>query len=339
MKKTVIFSLFLITLTCIRIPAAAQSLRPWSEGPLRWEEFQRGAAATGVNGVITWQDSIRVVKDGYKSYRYRDLHSFFNSSYSSAEPELMTETQLKRQQDFFDLSEYYARKLRDTCLTGIGNYESVRNTFWQNCLEDFEQGKTDPATVAGELQKEPFSPKSFSYTTKRTSFFNLAFDNRFLTLADDRFSFYAPSVSLEGGFKWRWYSILFGVELGLENKIDFKTKASSWSAQYLSFGLDLYKTERFCVTGYLGGGIAMLKMKKAGANIVISHERPVSRLIFRGDYLLRSFIHFDKASPSRDDIRLFVSVGSDQMYFPEQMSLTFPVLIGVSINSSRIKLQ
>lgn len=92
-----------------------QSLREWDKGPLQKTEFLEAARGdTAFFSCVWFQKHVRVKTDKITAFHYTDVQNIFLPFTSVICGDEITEEQLQTFQKEFDLSEFYARELRDT---------------------------------------------------------------------------------------------------------------------------------------------------------------------------------------------------------------------------------
>ena len=112
--SSIVLLLLAIQVSGQNIPRG-QSLREWDKGPLEKTEILESARGDTAFFSCVWlQKHVRVKTDRITAFHYTDVQNIFLPSTTVVCGDEITEEQLHSFQKEFDLSEFFARKLRDT---------------------------------------------------------------------------------------------------------------------------------------------------------------------------------------------------------------------------------
>lgn len=144
----------------------AQNSKLWTEGPLQWSDFKtvEQPCDTSSLAFLSLNYAEKVVRDGFTTYRYDDVHATFNKDLSWVSPDFRTDDELARNQAYFDYVESLARDIRSGLLLGSRQrhdlekeaakaVKSIRGEIMQ--AEDLSVYAVEPDDF--DISKHPFS--------------------------------------------------------------------------------------------------------------------------------------------------------------------------------------
>lgn len=152
--KAVRLSLLLLFLSVQVLGQTARDYaRDWDLGRLCKEDFAVSAREDSSYFSVLWIKDHARVKKGSVIYRYLDIRNAFLPGGSVVGKEGLTEDQMLLFQREFDLSEQYARKLRDTLLLMPSH---LRKKVWnQKVSEYYSEGKVRAAQMDADFYPGP----------------------------------------------------------------------------------------------------------------------------------------------------------------------------------------
>lgn len=98
----------------------AQNAKLWTDGPLQWSDFKTAVQPCDTSSLafLSLNYAEKVVRDGFTTYRYNDVHATFNKDLSWVSPDFRNDDELARNQAYFDYVESLARGIRAGLLLG-----------------------------------------------------------------------------------------------------------------------------------------------------------------------------------------------------------------------------
>lgn len=321
---------------------AVDSTRSWSEGPLRWEEFQGDGSFQEMNAlsVISWQEQTQKERVGYIRYYYPVIHAVFHPIYSFVKEGCNTPAELQRQQNLFNLNEYFARAFRDSLVHGVSNVAETRSLFNRRCTDAFE--KNDSAFLSKldtDLSEDSFTPSTFTWASGNGFLFEMGYSYRYLPVAPERFNHNANGLDFRFGYIFDNLSVVFDWSPHLPSVR--KRAITTFDAQVLSFGYTFLRKERFSLTACLGGGIGDYHMIREDDPIELFTKDLESGFIhesLQAEYTIASFIMVNKGSPERNDLRLFVRLGSDQLILSDGIVPSLALNFGLNFTTNHLRI-
>lgn len=114
LARAVLMAVFVILLP---LAGNAQNIRPWTEGPLDWNDFGKSAAPYDYTELVpSWNKTEVRKKVGKRTFIFTDIHASLDSSMNIVGKEAATPELLKIHQRAFDICEFIAEGFRDSLL-------------------------------------------------------------------------------------------------------------------------------------------------------------------------------------------------------------------------------
>lgn len=249
-------------------PSFQQSVRPWSEGPLRWDEFQgtiNADSATHIDHLsLSTEVEVADEKVGNTRYLYPKFVTYFNRAESWARPQFENDTILRFHQLLFDMRELYGRRATieynrssgDVQLDQLASFYFRQFENRAKVIQDetrygsnAEKFSYHAADVALDLMKTQFDPVTALDGASLGMNGNLAFGANAMFPISEYFSqAFGFNMYLAAGWKQHQWGLDMTFGFGAEAEKDFDTK-NGWIMEGQSLNVyQVYATYAYCTS-------------------------------------------------------------------------------------------
>ena len=319
----------------------AQTSKLWTDGPLQWNDFKtlEQPCDTSSQAFLSLGYAEKVVRDGFTTYRYDDVHATFNKDASWVSPDFRTDDELARNQAYFDYVESLARGIRSGLLQGSGQRHDLEK-------EAAEAVKSIRGEImqADDLSVYAVGPDDFDISKLAFSYGNPTADFSagagvvlpFASLG--RLVGPVAALSLSEGVDFGKASVMleeyFGAGMstgnyaGVGGKNDPSRTVPYFSA-FLKGGYTLLDAGRISLSAVAGAGYSSLTFNKfKTGGLTLSEGICV-------DFLLHRSLYYTLERPCGYDQSIRLKLYADQMksatgkFIPSlNLSLSFDILVG-----------
>ena len=209
MKRLIITLLFCLPMALS--PAFGQPLRYWTDGPLTWEDFSRvDTAGCRPFLSVSWKEQKVLLKEGKTHYEYYRIQTLVNPKSSLVSVEWMTPDELRKQQELFNLTEWFGRSLRDTLLVPSRPMRDYIREFTVRRKQEGERllkGSIPPVSLA---QPDPFDIRQVPFRRFRMGI-GASFDAGISFPLSDMVNLTMPLVTVAPSVELGWDRFFLGV--------------------------------------------------------------------------------------------------------------------------------
>lgn len=150
-------------------PCFGQGYRYWSEGPLTWKDFNLADSLDAKpNLSVSWIKDYSVVKSRKTTFKFLEISTVATYGNSYVGKSNITDDNLRKQQDYFNLAEWIGRAMRDSLLSSPLSPKELTKRAAQRLKEEGErlfgeEGLTviPPGKDSFDITSFPCSPSKF----------------------------------------------------------------------------------------------------------------------------------------------------------------------------------
>ena len=361
MKK---IALILFSSLVFAVCSVGQNLRPWTAGPLTWDDFQAPGYA---DSSATSHAAFSLIRENKKIktkgtiYKYRDIRAAIDPSQSWVKPEGKNDGELQARQQEFDILQYYATLYRDdfmfyddTVMSPLENYfyaEAKHNLPVTAYMDQFKAA-VEEFRKTGDASAYPVSREPFDITRYPCRIASGASESHiaFFTVIPTGVlsQTFTPASGFSAGYGYREGKGYFNADVylgvvGLEfTGFDWRSGGGSFVTRgsYLGatakYGRILYSSGRVALSLFAGAGYTSWK-KGALVSEPFVNGLTLTEGVCLDVHLRRTFDYLAK-SPRARDMGLQFRLYADEMYYGAQNKVlpTFNISVGLNYDSRKL---
>lgn len=336
----------------------AQNLRSWTEGPLSWNDFRPAGPGQVEDPAdsYAWFTLLRenkTVKVGEVTYKYQDVSAAIDPRYSWVKTGGMNDAELRRQQQEFDILQYYATQYRDdfmfytdTRSDRFENYlptESKHKLSERAYLDEFHSA-IDRFRQTGDASAYLVSREVFDITKVPCQIASGASEGIFSLIAvnptGDLAQLFSTAFGVSWGYGYREGKNYFVADLslgvmGLSVEKGLMTKrvilsSGSYLALAAKYGRILFSVGNTDFSLFAGAGYTAWKEGSLVSKATVGGPAFTEGICL--DYSFHRTFDFLAKKPSAKDLGLQFRAYVDELYVPAQKIVIPSINFALGIN-------